>query len=61
MPTVSTIVEATNGKKTYAVVVAMLVFAGLGLWLGKLTGDQAITLMLESIAIAGLRDAISKK
>jgi hypothetical protein len=50
-----------EGKKTYIVVLAMIAFAASGLFLGRLDGQEAVKLILEALAILGLRDAIAKK
>jgi len=47
------------GKKTYIVAALMVIFAVIGLYLGKLDGAQSIQLILEAAAISGLRSAIS--
>lgn len=52
--------EQLSGYKTYILCGAMLVFATLGLVLDKLTGAEAGTLILEALAIAGLRNGIAK-
>jgi len=54
-------IEFLKGKKTYIVVAAMVLYAGLGLVLGYQTQDQAITLVLDGLAIAGLRLGMAKK
>ena len=53
------VMQFLSGKKTYVVVVAMFLFAGLGMYLGKLTGEQSVMLVLEGLAIAGLRSGIA--
>lgn len=50
-----------NGYKTYFVVAAMVAFAIAGLYLGRLDGNQAIGLIMEAAAIAGLRHAVANK
>jgi hypothetical protein len=47
-----------KGKKTYLAVVAMVAFAVIGLALGKLDSTDAVTLMLQAAAIAGLRNSM---
>lgn len=46
-----------SGKKTYIVAVAMIVYALLGQYIGK---ELDVNLILEALAIAGLRAGISK-
>jgi hypothetical protein len=50
-----------DGAKTYLIVIFMLVFAATGAYLGRLTGNEAIELIMVALSIAGLRDAIAKK
>lgn len=47
-----------SGKKTYTIVVAMLLFAAYGLSIGKFSDVQAIQLALQALGLAGLRNAI---
>ena len=49
-----------NGRKSYLVSFAMLAFAVLGFALGKLDATQAGELLLQVLAIAGLRHGIQK-
>jgi len=49
-----------NGYKTYIAAAGLTVFAVLGLIYGKLSGVEAGTLVIEAIAIAGLRHGIAK-
>lgn len=50
-----------RGRRTYLVVLAMLVYAGLGLALGKIEDGEAMKLILEALAVAGLRAGIANK
>lgn len=50
-----------RGNRTYAVCVLMLVFAAAGLLLGRLTGEQAVQLVLQGLAILFLRAGIPQK
>lgn len=47
-----------NGKKTYAAATLMVVYAVSGVILGHLEQEQAVQLILEALAIAGLRRAL---
>ena len=51
--------EPLPGKKTYLVAGAMILYAVLGLVLGYTEPDAAITLVLEALALAGLRLAVA--
>ncbi len=51
------LIEKTDGLKTYLVVLAMLVYVGLGYFL---EGTLNTELLLEALALAGLRHGISK-
>jgi len=47
------------GKKTYLIAAAMILYAVCGLLLGYTEPDAAITLILEALALAGLRLGIA--
>lgn len=47
-----------NGYKTYIVAVAMVLFGVTGLFTKQLTSDQAITVILNGLGLAGLRNAL---
>ncbi len=55
------ITATLRGRKTYLVSLAMLLFAISGLFLGQLDSNQATTVILEALAIAGLRAGIAGK
>lgn len=46
------------GKKTYAVAIAMIVYAWTGVAIGKVTPEHAIDLTWEALAVAGLRSGV---
>lgn len=50
-----------SGKKTYIVGVLMIVFCGLGYILGYLEPTEATTVLLEALAIMGLRHGMVKE
>lgn len=52
--------EKVNGYKTYVICGLMFAFATIGLLIGKLDAGQAVTLILEAAAIAGLRNGVTK-
>lgn len=52
--------EFLQGKKTYLIVAAMVVYAVLGLVLGLHSSDRATELFLLALGMAGLRDAVRK-
>jgi len=50
-----------NGYKTYIVGVSMIVYAIGGAILGHVAVDDAIGIVLEGLALMGLRHAVSKR
>jgi hypothetical protein len=50
-----------DGKKTYSIALLMIGFAAIALYLGKIDDVNAIRLVLEAAALAGVRHAIEKK
>lgn len=52
------ILNKINGKKTYIVVVITIVYALSGVALGHIDPQAAIQLVLGSLGVAGIRDAI---
>jgi len=52
--------DKVNGYKTYILCAMMMAFSILGVALGKLDGPQAGTLILEALALAGLRHGVAK-
>ena len=48
-----------NGKKTYIICVLMLIYAISAFALGKIDANQAWQIILEALAIAGLRHGFS--
>jgi len=48
-----------NGKKTYLVALATLLFAGLGWWLGRLEPNAALQLAVTAISAATIRHGVS--
>ena len=52
---VKKVYNKTQGYKTYGIVVLMLVYVGVGYALGKEFDTQ---LLLEALALAGVRNAI---
>lgn len=49
-----------EGKKTYLVAAASLVYAGLGLYLGHMNADQAFQIVQTSVIGMTLRAGIAK-
>ncbi|KKM85362.1 hypothetical protein LCGC14_1289740 [marine sediment metagenome] len=49
-----------TGSKTYMVVAAMILYAILGLVLGYQEAPEAMKLVLEALAVAGLRIGVAK-
>jgi len=49
------VLDLLKGRKTYIVVIMMLVYVASGLYLGK---GLDVELLLEALAIAGLRAGI---
>jgi len=47
-----------QGKKTYLTCAVMVVYAVSGLILGHLDGNASIQIILEAMAIAGVRNSI---
>ena len=47
-----------KGKKTYAVALATVVFAGTGFFLGQLSGQEAVQLVSTALLAAGLRSGM---
>lgn len=47
-----------NGYKTYIIAVLMILYAILGLIIGKLGDGEAIKIILEAMAISSLRHGI---
>lgn len=47
-----------KGYKAYAAAAGLFLFAAYGLTTGHLTADQAIPLMLNALAVFGLRNAL---
>lgn len=47
-----------KGYKTYAACVGMVLFAGLGLGFSYLSAEEAGKVLLEALALAGLRHSI---
>ena len=50
--------ELARGRKSYAVAIGMIAYAVLGVLMGQLELDQAITLVLEGAGIGALRNGI---
>ena len=50
-----------QGKKTYIVAGLMCIYAVVGYFLGKETPDELVKMILEALAVAGLRAGIAKK
>lgn len=48
-----------SGWKTYSVAAALCAFAFTGLATGKIDGNHALELILEALALMGLRHAIA--
>ena len=53
--------QPISGYKTYLAAFAIFAFACIGLYAGRLTGTEATALILNALAVAGLRSAISEQ
>ena len=53
--------QILKGRKTYLIVILMIVYAISGLLIGKIDVNSAIQLILSSLAVAGLRIGIANK
>lgn len=49
-----------EGKKSYIVAIALVVYAVTGVYTGNLSQDQAVTLVLNGLGLGALRAAIAK-
>ncbi len=49
-----------NGKKSYLIAIATIVYAVAGVLLGNMSMDEAIKLVLASGALASLRHSVEK-
>ncbi len=61
MKYITAIKEKLKGYKTYAACIALAVYAVAGFIVGKVDGVTAGELVIEALAIAGLRAGVSKK
>lgn len=52
------LLEKVKGYKTYAACVGLVLFASLGLGFGYLSSEEAGKVLLEALALAGIRNAI---
>lgn len=50
-----------KGKKTYAIASVMVLYAVAGVFLDKMTTVEAMDLVLQAMAFAGLRMGMAKK
>ncbi len=50
-----------SGKKTYAVSVLFLAYAGLGFFIGEIDGAEAAKLVLEGGGFAALRAGVAQR
>lgn len=57
----SRVSEFLAGKKSYIVVVALVVYAIAGVYTGQLTQDAAVALVLNGLGLGALRSAIGTK
>lgn len=57
---ITPIMDSLDGRKTYLVAGATVVFACLGLYLGELDAAKFGELLLAAAALAGLRHGIEK-
>lgn len=53
-------IDSLSGSKTYIVALLMIIYAGSGYLLQDVSQAQAMTLILQALAIAGLRNGIQK-
>lgn len=56
----SVFLQLIKGKKTYLVVCLMIIYVVLGIALGFMDNEQAGSIFLEALAIAGLRNSLQK-
>lgn len=49
-----------DGKKTYAVVAAAIIYAVLGVALGQISVDEAVKIILAALGGAAIRHAIKQ-
>ena len=56
----SQIRDILDGKKTYVVAIALVVFAVSGVISGNMTSEQAITLVLNGLGLGSLRASVGK-
>ena len=54
------IIEELKGKRTYIMAASLAIWGILGLLLGKNEIQEAITIMLEASALAGIRASVAK-
>lgn len=54
------IISELQGKKTYIVALALVIYAVVGVYTGQLSQDQAITLVLNGLGLSALRAGVSK-
>ena len=54
------IISELQGKKTYIVALALVIYAVIGVYTGQLSQDQAITLVLNGLGLGALRAGVSK-
>jgi len=52
---------AIRGRRTYIIAVCMVIYAVLGFFLGKQTQDEMVMMVLNALAVAGLRAGIANK
>lgn len=50
-----------NGKKTYLIMIATLLFSVLGMLIGKIDYSTGVMMILGALGMGGLRDAIKKQ
>ena len=60
MNTFENIKDKLSGRKTYLVSLLMIVFAVSGFFIGNVSQKEMIELILEALAIGGLRAAVTK-
>jgi hypothetical protein len=54
------IVAELQGKKTYVVAIALVIYAVAGVYTGQLSQPEAVTLVLNGLGLGALRAGISK-
>jgi len=52
------IIENIQGKKTYSIAIVTIIFSLAGMYIGSIDQNTGISLILGSLGLSGLRNAI---